>query len=196
MKRLVLASRSPRRMELLNMLGFEFTIVPGNVKEEKFSNLPPVDMVKKLAEAKAKDILSLVEETVVIAADTIVLLDDIILGKPSNREEAISILSKIQGKKHQVFTGFAVYDTVSDNLIVDYDKTDVFMRSISDAEIRAYVATGEPMDKAGAYGIQGIGGIFVEKIIGSYFTVMGLPIHRLIPILNDFNIKIFTSSLL
>ncbi|MEJ6950449.1 Maf family protein [Natronospora cellulosivora (SeqCode)] len=191
MKKLVLASKSPRRVELLKMMGFDFAIIPSHINEDEYLGLNPVEMVKKLAKAKAERVAENLENTVVIAADTIVLIDDIILGKPLNRGEAVSILQKIQGEKHQVFTGFAVCDTETKNFIVDYDKTDVFMRSISDEEIMSYVDTGEPMDKAGAYGIQGIGGIFVDKILGSYFTVMGLPIHKLALVLRDFDFKIF-----
>ncbi len=191
MAKLVLASASPRRQELMEMLGFNFTIVPSKIDEEQYNHLGPVEMVKELARAKAEEVAALVEDTVVIGSDTIVVLDDKVLGKPSDQTEARDMLRKLQNRRHSVYTGIAVWDTFSGQVVVDYDKTDVFMGSITDKDILEYVKTGEPMDKAGAYGIQGVGGIFVEKINGSYFTVMGLPIHKLVKILKDFDISIF-----
>jgi len=191
MAKLVLASASPRRQELMEMLGFNFTIVPSKINEDEYKDLNPIDMVKELARVKAEEVAALVEDTVVIGSDTIVILGDKVLGKPSDQSEAGDILRKLQNRRHSVYTGFAVCDTFSGQVVVDYDKTDVFMGSITDADILDYVKTGEPMDKAGAYGIQGVGGIFVEKINGSYFTVMGLPIHKLVKILKDFDISIF-----
>ena len=191
MDKLILASASPRRQELMEMLGFNFTIVPSKVDEEKYMELKPVEMVKELARAKAEKVAGFVENTVVIGSDTVVVLDDEILGKPSDQSEAVAMLKKLQNRKHSVFTGIAICGTVSGRVKVDYDKTDVFMRPISDEDIIGYVNTGEPMDKAGAYGIQGVGGIFVEKIEGSYFTVMGLPIHKLVLILKSFGVSVF-----
>lgn len=191
MAKLVLASASPRRQELMEMLGFNFTIVPSKIDEEKYNDLDPVEMVKELARAKAEDVAALVEDTVVIGSDTIVVLDDKVLGKPSDQPEARDMLRRLQNRRHSVYTGIAVWDTFSGQVVVDYDKTDVFMSSITDDDILEYVKTGEPMDKAGAYGIQGVGGIFVEKINGSYFTVMGLPIHKLVKVLKEFDISLF-----
>ncbi len=191
MAKLVLASASPRRQELLEMLGFNFTIVPSKIDEEKYNHLNPVEMVKELARAKAEEVATLVEDTLVIGSDTIVVLDDKVLGKPSDQPEARDMLRRLQNRRHSVYTGIAVCDTFSGQVVLDYDKTDVFMTPITDDDILEYVKTGEPMDKAGAYGIQGVGGIFVEKIDGSYFTVMGLPIHKLVKILKDFDISIF-----
>ncbi|MFP4661332.1 MAG: Maf family protein [Halanaerobiales bacterium] len=191
MAKLVLASASPRRQELMKMLGFNFTIVPSKINEEEFIDMEPVEMVKELARAKAEEVADLVEDTLVIGSDTIVVLDDLVLGKPSDQEEAVSILKKLRNRKHSVMTAIAIYDTVSGKVSVDYEETDVFMGPISDEDIMEYVKTGEPMDKAGAYGIQGIGGIFVEKINGSYFTVMGLPIHKLVQMLKEFEVSVF-----
>ncbi|MFP4017084.1 MAG: Maf family protein [Halanaerobiales bacterium] len=191
MTKLVLASASPRRQELMKMLGFNFTIVPSKIKEDEYIDLEPIEMVKELARAKAEEVAELVEDTLVIGSDTIVVLDDIVLGKPSDHDEAVSILKKLRSQKHSVLTAIAICDTVSGKVLVDYEETDVFMGPISDEEILEYVKTGEPMDKAGAYGIQGIGGIFVEKINGSYFTVMGLPIHKLVQMLKEFGVSVF-----
>ncbi|MFW5992119.1 MAG: Maf family protein [Halanaerobiaceae bacterium] len=191
MTKIVLASRSPRRQELMKMLGFDFTTVPGKIDEEKYFHLKPAELVQKLARAKVEEVAGLVEDTVIIGADTVVVMDNRILGKPENLEDAKEILGKLQDRHHSVLTGLAVYDTVSEKERVDYDRTDVYMREMTEEEIDGYVKTGEPMDKAGAYGIQGIGGIFVEKINGSFFTVMGLPIHKLILMLKEFSIDLF-----
>ncbi len=191
MAKIVLVSASPRRQELMEMLGFNFTIIPSKINEEEYKGLNPIEMVKELARAKAEDVACLEKNSVVIGSDTIVVLDNKILGKPSDQSEAVAILRRLQNRKHSVLTGIVVWDSFSGQVVVDYDKTDVFMGPITDEDILEYVKTGEPMDKAGAYGIQGIGGIFVEKIVGSYFTVMGLPIHKLVKILKGFDISIF-----
>lgn len=189
---LILASGSPRREELLKRLGLNFTTVPSKINEKKFNKLNPVDMVCELAIAKAEEVAQLVEDTVVIGADTIVVYKEGVLGKPTDKEDAKNMLKKLQGKKHSVLTGIAVLETDTGKVLVDYDKTDVYMRSLEPAEINGYVNTGEPMDKAGAYGIQGLGGVFIERINGSYFTVMGLPLHKLVIMLKEFSINIFT----
>jgi septum formation protein len=191
MLKLVLASRSPRREELMKMLGLDFTIVPSKIDEKKYVNLEPITMVKALARAKAEEVAGLVEDTLVIGSDTIVLLDSSILGKPVDRDDAIAILKKLQNKKHLVLTGLAICDTNTGKVLLDYDQTEVYMGSMSEEDIINYINTGEPMDKAGAYGIQGKGGIFVERINGSYFTVMGLPLHKLVKMLKEFGVSIF-----
>ncbi|ACL70175.1 Maf family protein [Halothermothrix orenii] len=188
--KLVLASSSPRREKLLKLMGLKFTIVPSKIDESVYTNLPPRDMVQELARAKASEVGELVEESCVIAADTVVVKGNKILGKPSSHEEAIDMLSGLQGEKHTVLTGLAVLSTENGKILVDYDKTDVYMREMDKQEIISYVNTGEPMDKAGSYAIQGLGGIFVERIKGSYFTVMGLPIHKLSLMLKEFSIDV------
>ncbi len=188
---LILASGSPRREELLKKLGLNFTAVPSKIDEDKFSKLKPVDLVQELAIAKTEEVAELVEDTVIIGADTIVVYEGEVLGKPVDRDDAERMLNHLQGKKHSVLTGLAVLATGTGEIRVDYDHTDVYMRKLTAKEITGYVKSGEPMDKAGAYGIQGLGGIFVERIDGSYFTVMGLPIHKLVLMLRDFSIEIF-----
>ncbi len=190
MSKIILASNSPRREELLKQLGLSFTIVPSKIDEESYADLEPEVMVQELAGAKAQEVAELVEETVVIGADTIVLVEQHILGKPRDQEEAFQMLWQLQGKKHRVLTGLAVYDTKSGRLLVDYDQTEVYLRKMEEREITAYIGTGEPMDKAGAYAIQGLGGIFVEGLVGSYYTVVGLPIHKLVLMLKEFQIKV------
>lgn len=191
MAKLVLASSSPRRQELLKMLGLNFTVIPSSIEEEHFAALPPEEMVKELSKAKAEEVGVQVENALVIGSDTIVTLEGKILGKPANPGEAMRMLKNLRNKEHTVITGLAIYDTNSGRTLVDFDQTQVFMGSISDSDIENYVKTGEPLDKAGAYGIQGIGGAFIESIRGSYYTVVGLPIHKLRNMLKEFGVSIF-----
>ncbi|MFW5999051.1 MAG: Maf family protein [Halanaerobiaceae bacterium] len=188
--KMVLASASPRRKELLNRLGVNFTTVPAGINEEKFADLEPEKMVKNLARAKAEEVSGLAEETIIIAADTVVVYDNRVLGKPADKQEAREMLKKLQGDRHIVLTGLSVLSTVKDEVYSICDSTEVFMKKVDVEEIEAYIKTGEPMDKAGAYGIQGLGGIFIDKIIGSYFTVMGLPVHRLDDLLKKFSVNL------
>lgn len=188
--KMVLASASPRRKELLNRLGVNFTTVPAGINEENFADLKPEKMVKNLARAKAEEVSGLAEETIIIAADTVVVYDNRVLGKPADKQEAREMLKKLQGDRHIVLTGLSVLSTVKDEVYSICDSTEVFMKKVDVEEIEAYIKTGEPMDKAGAYGIQGLGGIFIDKIIGSYFTVMGLPVHRLDDLLKKFSVNL------
>ncbi|MFW6007358.1 MAG: Maf family protein [Halanaerobiales bacterium] len=188
--KIVLASSSPRRKELLNQLGLDFTIIPGNINEEKYINFSPENTVVSLAQAKVKDAAGLVEDTVIIGADTIVVYEDEIIGKPENEKEAKKILLKLSGNKHEVYTGLAVMSTFEDKVLVECDVTEVYMRKLSKEQINNYIKSGEPLDKAGSYGIQGIGGILVEEIRGSFYTVVGLPIHKLALMLDEFSINI------
>lgn len=190
MSRIVLASASPRREELIKRLGLDFTVFPSKIDESQFDNLEPEEMVQELARAKAEEVAELVEDTIVIGADTVVVYNGEVLGKPEDERQAISMLKVLQGRKHKVFSGLAVVETDSRRTLIDFDETDVYMRSLEREEIEGYVKTGEPMDKAGSYGIQGIGGTLVERIDGSYYTVMGLPIHKLALMLKEFSIKI------
>ncbi len=188
--KLVLASSSPRREELLKRLDLNFTIVPSKINENELSGLSPEILVQEIARAKAEEVAELVEDTVIIAADTVVVKDEKIIGKPKDKDDARKMLEYLQGKTHKVYSGIAVLSTTSGKTLVDVDYTDVYIRSMDEREINEYIATGEPLDKAGSYGIQGFGGIFIEKINGSYFTVMGLPIHKLALMLKKFNINI------
>ncbi len=188
--KLVLASSSPRREELLNQLDLDFTIVPSKINEKQFTSLSPVKRVVALARAKAEEVAELVEDTIIIAADTVVVHNNKLLGKPVDRENAREMLEELQGEKHTVLTGLAVLSTENDVSSLKHDQTEVYMRSLNEKEITAYVDTGEPMDKAGSYGIQGLGGIFIEKINGSYFNVVGLPIHKLAVMLKKFSINV------
>ncbi len=173
--RLVLASSSPRRADLLRQLGLVFEIVPADVDESRLPDEPPASYVERLARDKARAILA--PDSVVVAADTAVVHDGHLLGKPAHPAEATSMLRRLSGKTHDVFTGVAVAS--GDVLESVVDVTAVTLLDMTDVEISDYVDGGEPMDKAGAYALQGRGGVFVESVDGSPFTVVGLPIHLL-----------------
>jgi septum formation protein len=185
--KLVLASSSPRREDILKQLKLKFTIVPGKIDESKYTETDPEKLVKKLALEKAKSVSDLVEDALIIAADTVVVYENEILGKPEDSEEAKEQLKLLSGKEHQVMTGIAVLSSETGELYVENNITIVKMLNISDETIDKYISTGEPLDKAGSYGIQGLGGLFVEGIKGSYYSVVGLPIHQLAEILDKFN---------
>jgi len=187
--RILLASQSPRRREILDMMGLEnrYYAQPSPLDEEALQaelatqKVPPKDYARILAERKASAMSTTLPEsppTLVIGSDTIVDIDGQVLNKPTSEEDAFRMLSELSGKKHQVHTGVAVYS--GETKCFSYTETaDVLFQQLTEEDIRAYIATGEPMDKAGSYGIQGIGGQLVERIDGSYFAVMGLPMHSL-----------------
>ncbi len=185
--KLVLASSSPRREEILKQLKLKFTIVPSKINEEDFKDDDPISLVRKLAVEKAKSVSNLVEDALIIAADTVVVYNDQILGKPKNKSDAKRMLKMLRAEKHKVITGVAVVNSQDGEVHVEENVTDVKMIDLTEAEIDTYINTGEPMDKAGAYAIQGLGALFVEEIQGSFYSVMGLPIHQLAKLLNNFN---------
>ena len=189
MGKFILASQSPRSRQLLEQMGITgFVVCPAQGEEDMGAHLPPDRLSEALALAKAREVAAQAgPEDMIIAADTIVTLDHQVLGKPHSREEAVAMLETLSGRHHVVYTGLAVLrggETVS-----DHEGTEVRFRPLSREEIEAYVATGEPMDKAGAYGIQGRGALLVEGIVGDYFNVMGLPVCKLGQILNRFGVK-------
>ncbi|HKL13159.1 MAG TPA: Maf family protein [Halanaerobiales bacterium] len=189
-KKIILASSSDRRKDLLTRLGIKYTAMPSKIDESGFDYERPEKLVQELSLAKASNVAKVVENALIIAADTIVAYDNKILGKPEDEEDAKKMLKLIENDTHEVYTGIALISANDEMHFLDYDVTEVYMRKINDEEIDRYIKTGEPMDKAGSYGIQGKGGIFVNKIIGSYFTVMGLPIHMLSMALKSFSIEI------
>lgn len=176
-RRIVLASGSPRRKELLAGLGLSFTVSPSDVNEDVNENLTPAELVELLALRKAEAVAKDLDQGLVIGSDTIVVLNEEVLGKPSNEDEAFEMLTKLQGSSHLVYSGLAIIDLDRKTTLVDHQYTEVRMRQVSAEEIRAYIATGEPMDKAGSYAIQGLGSIFIESMNGDYFTVVGLPLR-------------------
>lgn len=181
MKKLILASASPRRKELLSMIRANFTCQPSS-REEVITKNKPGDVVLELAYQKAVDVAaSQDDESVTIAADTIVVYKNEIMGKPTDEEDAFRMLKLLQGSKHYVYTGLVILvKEKGKNKIKDFaQKTSVYMWPMSDKEIKEYISTGEPMDKAGAYGIQGKAGLYIKKINGDYNNVVGLPLSRL-----------------
>lgn len=190
-KPLVLASASPRRQELLALIGLDFTVEPSSVEEPAFDGGGPAGYAEKLAYLKAKDVAERYrgKAKLVIGADTIVLIDGEVLGKPASVREAEAMLKKLSGRTHEVITGVAVIDAATGAEEIDSSRTLVTFRPMTVAEIRRYVATGEPMDKAGAYGIQGLGAINITRIEGCYFNVVGLPLPTLAGMLKKFGIN-------
>ena len=193
MKELVLASESPRRRELLGGLGVPFSVIPSKICESKIASDDPGRLVEELARHKAEAVaaeLPSSQESLVIGADTIVVLNGIVLGKPKDEADAVTMLQRLSGCWHQVFTGIAVTQSVSGCSLYSHEVTAVKFRSLSAEEIAAYVATKEPLDKAGAYGIQGKGALLVERIDGCYFNVVGLPLVKLAGLLARFGVHL------
>lgn len=179
MQRIILASQSPRRKMLLEQLGLEFTCVPAHIDEETSLYPNPTEAVRGIARKKAAWVAAKQESGLVLAADTIVLCEGQVLGKPVNKLDAFSKLALLSGRSHQVITAVCLQTAQSHEYMLEHEVTRVFFRIISEEEIRSYIASGEPADKAGAYGIQGLGAVFVERIEGCYFNVVGLPLTRL-----------------
>jgi septum formation protein len=177
--RIILASSSPRRAELLKGLGVEFEITPSLILERPHAGETPPDYIIRLARAKVIAVARRLDTGLVIGADTIVVVDGRILGKPDDEDDAAQLLRQLSGRWHAVMTGLALYDISSRREVADFDKTLVRFAPLTEKEISWYVKTGEPMDKAGGYGIQGKGGLFVDEIAGNYFNVVGLPVPLL-----------------
>ena len=180
---LILASQSPRRKYLLKQAGLQFKVIPSQVDESTVPMTSPESYVKILAEQKAQDIARQYPDNYVIGADTIVLMDGTILGKPKSRDEARHMLARLSGKTHQVLTGFAVCCTARSYNYSDTVKTDVRFKTLAPEEIEWYIHTPEPFDKAGAYAIQGLGTFLVKSISGSYTNVVGLPVCEVMELL-------------
>ena len=173
----ILASASPRRQELLRMICSEFSVIPANIEETVEENLSIYDYPEYLAVKKAGHIHKSHYDDVVIGSDTGVFIDDVMLGKPENHEDAVNMLRKLSGRTHKVITGCAI--CYKDKTVSFSQITEVEFYSLSDREIEEYVSTGEPMDKAGAYGIQGKGATLVKGIKGDFYNVIGLPVALL-----------------
>ena len=176
--RVILASQSPRRRELLTLVGITHDVLPADIDESVWPGEEPVPHCERLARSKAETLASQHPEAVVIGSDTIVVVDGDILGKPGSREEAIAMLTRLAGRSHVVHTAVAVAH--QGEVRSGVESVGVTFRELSPELIAAYVDTGEPMDKAGAYGIQGYGATIVERVDGDYFAVMGLPLGRLV----------------
>lgn len=189
--KIVLASASPRRSMLLEQLGIEFAVIPSLKSEELDEEMAPQELAVHLAYQKAWEVAQgLEEDCLILGADTIVVLGENILGKPQNPGQAKEMLSRLSGQVHEVMTGIVLLSNKGRSVKTHCEITKVHMRKIELPEILSYIATEEPLDKAGAYGIQGKGAIFVEKIEGCYFNVVGLPLHRLAAILSELGVKV------
>lgn len=187
---IILASNSPRRRELLGQMGLkDFQVSAPNVDETVEPGLSPAEMVEELSLRKARAAAEKAgPEDLVIAADTVVALDGKVLGKPRDREDAFAMLSALSGREHRVYTGVTVLR--GEGAATGHEETAVAFRALEPGEIRGYIATGEPMDKAGAYGIQGLGALLVSGIRGDYCSVVGLPVFRLGRMLADFGVEL------
>ena len=193
-RKIILASASPRRKELLEKLDLDFSICPADIDE---SLLPDEDAAMyplRTAVQKAMAVAKTTEDALVIAADTVVAVDDDILGKPRDEAEAKAMLQRLSGREHIVITGIGVVDTASGRTLSATEQTIVYFHPLRDEEIDAYIATGECMDKAGSYGIQGKGSLLVRKIDGDYFNVMGLPLSRLYRLLLNIDADILKKT--
>ncbi|MFN2302222.1 MAG: Maf family protein [Anaerolineales bacterium] len=189
MKRLILASNSPRRKELFSLFGWPFEVIPADIDEKRLPKESPMDYVRRLAREKAQEVANQCQG-LIIAADTIVVDGDELLGKPTDQQDAARMLRQMCGRTHQVYTGFSILDIPTGKFYEDICRTDVHMRNYSEEDIRSYIATGDPMDKAGAYAIQHADFHPVERLTGCYASVMGLPLCQLAIGLKKFGLMI------
>lgn len=189
---IILASGSPRRKEILENTNLKFSVITSDIDERIFENEEPIQLVLRLAFEKCMSVAQNNPSDLVIGADTIVVLDNEILGKPKNEEEAFNTLSKLSNREHQVITGMSIVNLENEKKLVDYAISNVKFKKLTDQDIKDYISTKECLDKAGSYGIQGYGALLVEEIKGDYFNIVGLPISKLSDILKlNFNINLF-----
>jgi len=189
--RLILASESPRRKSLLESAGITPVVVPPNVEEDRVTrSTAPGELVRFLARKKVLAVASRFPGDLVLGGDTIVFIDGTVLGKPKDENDARDMLRRISGRTHWVYTGVALYDPSSGAVLEDCDETAVTIREMDDQEIDWYVRTGEPMDKAGSYALQGIGGLFVTRVEGDFTGVVGLPLPKVYGLLRRAGVKV------
>jgi septum formation protein len=193
MKKIILASSSPRRKQLLEQIGLVFDIEPSNYEEDMTLDLSPVDLAKYLSHGKAKDIADkhIGEDVIIIGADTFIAFKDQVLGKPHTPEKAKQVLTMLNGTQHIVVTGLTVIDCKSGQEISTAVEAKVFFKQVTDEEIDAYIRTGEPLERAAGYAVQEKGSFLIEKTEGDFSGIVGLPIPTLVDILKSFNIKLF-----
>ncbi len=189
MKPIILASASPRRKEILEKTGLSFTVDAGSYDEELPPGLRPRSLARFLSAEKARRVAGKYRNALIIAADTFIVVGKRILGKPHTAKEARRMLALLNGRTHSVITGFTVMDTSTGQKISRSVETRVSFRKLESREIESYIRTGEPLDKAGGYAIQGLGGALVKKIEGDYFNVMGLPLSAAVETLKKFGIR-------
>ncbi len=185
-RKLVLASTSPRRADLMELVGFTFEVIASNVNEDLEEFMIPENHVLELSQKKAAKVAETVSDSVIVGADTIVVLDNKILGKPRNITHAESMLASLSGKTHTVITGFTILDSTTGYKMSEYERTHVTFRTLSAQEIARYVDMGSVLDKAGSYGIQDHGALFVTRVDGCFYNVMGFPLARFYATLRSF----------
>lgn len=190
MQKIILASASPRRKALLEQIGLPVRIGKIQVKELLNPRLKPINQAEELSRTKSIAAVKKYKNALVITADTIIALGNEVIGKPRDARDATRILRKLSGKKHAVITAYTVADTKNGKSVTRSVVSYVYVKKLADDEIKNYVATGEPLDKAGAYGIQELGSIFIEKIEGDYYTIVGLPLYDLTQTLKKFGITV------
>ncbi len=191
MKKIILASASPRRKKLLEKINLKFEVIPStveeNIKDEKFSS----ELIEQLALEKARDVAQKVKEpSVIIGSDTVVVLNKKILGKPTDKQDAFNMLKMLSGKTHQVISAIAIIDTESNKEFTDHVSSNVTFKPLTNDEINNYLATSEPYDKAGSYAIQGYAGAFIKSISGCYTNIVGISTYKLVEMLQLVNIQV------
>jgi nucleoside triphosphate pyrophosphatase len=191
MKKIILASASPRRKELLEKIGLKFEVEPSDYAEDMRPGLSLDELARAISLEKARAVAGRHKNAIVIAADTFIVFRGKIMGKPGTEAEARRMLMRLRGKPHSVITGFTILDTDSDKVLTKSVATVVHIKNLTPEEVDAYVKSGEPLDKAGAYAIQGLGSVIVERIEGDYFNVIGLPLCALSEGLKEFGIHVF-----
>ncbi len=195
MKKIILASASPRRKEILGITGLKFSVCVSDYVEDLDLSLRPRELARFLSRKKAEAVSGKYRNALIIAADTFIVFKDRILGKPHTDKEAEKMLTMLNGKAHAVITGFTIIDTATGKKLSRSVETKVYFKRLSKEEIRAYVRSKEPLDKAGAYAIQGLGAVFIEKIEGDYFNVVGLPLCAVTESLREFGVNVLRKVL-
>jgi len=190
MRKIILASASPRRKEILDITGLKFSVCVSDYEEDLTLSLKPPELARSLSLKKAEAVAHKYKNAIIIAADTVIVLKNRLLGKPGTEKEAEKMLRMLNGKAHSVISGFTIMDTGSGKIVSRSVETKVFFRKCGEKEILAYVRSKEPLDKAGAYAIQGLGAVFIEKIDGDFFNVMGLPLYALAESLKKFGVYV------
>ncbi len=185
-KQLILASKSPRRQELLEKCNIPFISIPADIDETLTPGIPLTEAIKELSKRKASSILQQYPDAIVLGSDTIVTINDQVLGKPHSKQDAFAMLKQLQNQTHQVITGIAILSVK--RVYTGVSVSNVTFAQMTDEEIMDYINTGEPMDKAGSYGIQGQGGCYVTKIQGDYYAIMGLPLNLVYEELKNINL--------
>ncbi len=190
MRQIILASTSPRRKEILAKTKLPFIVAPSNYEEDMTLKFSPIELAKYLSAGKARSLINDYKDAIIIGADTFVVFQNKLLGKPKNEQEAREMLQMLKGKENDLITGVTIIDTLNNKEKSFHEISKIFMKDIPDEIITAYIKTGEPLQMAGAYSIQEIGAIFIDRIEGDFFNAMGLPLARLAEELKDFGVSV------